>query len=95
MASKGAFEGSFYRWPTAEARWGYLATFLDTTLNAPLRKPYKDLDAILAQKDFFVLTTNQDTQFVKIYRGRRWQRSRGITVSSSVPPVVPMTLGMR
>ena len=38
---KGAFEGSFYRWPTAEARWGYLTTFLDTTLNAPLRKPYK------------------------------------------------------
>lgn len=64
---KGAFEGSFYRWPTAEARWGYLATFLDTTLNAPLRKPYKDLDAILAEKDFFVLTTNQDTQFMKIY----------------------------
>ena len=64
---RGAFEGSFYRWPTAEARWGYLATFLDTTLNAPLRKPYKDLDAILAKKDFFVLTTNQDTQFVKLY----------------------------
>lgn len=64
---KGAFEGSFYRWPTAEARWGYLATFLDTTLNAPLRKPYKDLDAILAEKDFFVLTTNQDTQFAKLY----------------------------
>lgn len=64
---RGAFEGSFYRWPTAEARWGYLATFLDTTLNAPLREPYKDLDAILAEKDFFVLTTNQDTQFVKIY----------------------------
>ena len=64
---KGAFEGSFYRWPTAEARWGYLATFRDTTLNAPLRKPYRDLDAILAEKDFFVLTTNQDTQFVKLY----------------------------
>ena len=64
---KGAFEGSFYRWPTAEARWGYLATFLDTTLNAPLRKPYRNLDAILAEKDFFVLTTNQDTQFVKLY----------------------------
>ena len=64
---KGAFEGSFYRWPTAEARWGYLATFLSTTLNAPLREPYKDLDAVLRDKDFFVLTTNQDTQFVKIY----------------------------
>ncbi len=46
---------------------GYLATFLDTTLNAPLRKPYRDLDTILAEKDFFVLTTNQDTQFVKLY----------------------------
>lgn len=68
---KGAFEGSFYRWPTAEARWGYLATFLDTTLNAPLHKPYKDLDAILAEKDFFVFTTNQDTQFVKLYP---WER---------------------
>ena len=64
---KGAFEGSFYRWPTAESRWGYLAQFLDTTLNAPLRKPYRDLDAILRHKDFFVLTTNQDTQFVKLY----------------------------
>ena len=64
---KGAFEGSFYRWPTAETRWGYLATFLNTTLNAPLREPYKDLDAVLRDKDFFVLTTNQDTQFVKIY----------------------------
>ena len=64
---KGAFEGSFYRWSTAESRWGYLATFLDTTLNAPLRKPYRDLDAILRHKDFFVLTTNQDTQFVKLY----------------------------
>lgn len=64
---RGAFEGSSYRWPTAESRWGYLATFLDTTLNAPLREPYKDLDAILTEKDFFVLTTNQDTQFMKIY----------------------------
>ena len=53
--------------PPPETRWGYLATFLDTTLNAPLREPYKDLDAILAEKDFFALTTNQDTQFVKIY----------------------------
>lgn len=64
---KGAFEGSFYRWPTPEARWGYLATFLDTTLNAPLRQPYVDLDAIVGAREFFVVTTNQDTQFMKIY----------------------------
>lgn len=32
-----------------------------------MRAPYKDLDAILAGKDFHILTTNQDTQFVKLY----------------------------
>ena len=44
-----------------------LATFLNTTQNAPIREPYLDLDRILQGKDFHILTTNQDTQFVKIY----------------------------
>lgn len=64
---KGAFEGSFFQWPSPESRWGYLATFLNTTLTAPLRQPYIDLDAIINDKEFFILTTNQDTQFMKIY----------------------------
>ena len=50
-----------------EERWGYLATFLHTTLHAPLRAPYRDLDILLKGKDFHILTTNQDTQFVKLY----------------------------
>lgn len=62
-----AFEGSFRRWNTPEEKWAFLSTFLDTTLNAPVRKPYLDLDAILHGKNFFILTTNQDTQFVKMY----------------------------
>ena len=32
-----------------------------------MREPYRDLDALLQGKDFFILTTNQDTQFVKLY----------------------------
>lgn len=32
-----------------------------------MRHPYLDLDALLKGKDFFILTTNQDTQFVKLY----------------------------
>ena len=44
-----------------------MATFLNTTQNAPIREPYLDLDRILQGKDFHILTTNQDTQFVKIY----------------------------
>ena len=64
---KGAFAGMMHQWASREEYWGYLATFLYTTQTAPIREPYLDLDALLKGKDFFVLTTNQDTQFVKLY----------------------------
>jgi NAD-dependent SIR2 family protein deacetylase len=64
---KGAFAGMRAPFETEEERWGYLATFLYTTQHAPLRKPYLDLDRLLKGKDFFILTTNQDTQFMKLY----------------------------
>ena len=64
---QGAFAGMMHRWETREEFWGYLATFLHTTQTAPIRRPYLDLDTLLKGKDFFVLTTNQDTQFVKLY----------------------------
>lgn len=59
---KGAFAGMGYRWSSRGEFWGYLATFLHTTLHAPAREPHKDLQAILRDKDYFILTTNQDTQ---------------------------------
>ena len=64
---KGAFDGMMYQWKDRANFWAYLATFLHTTQTAPVRQPYLDLDALLKGKDFFVLTTNQDTQFVKLY----------------------------
>ncbi len=64
---RGAFDGSFYRYDTPEEKWAYLATFLHTTQTVPIRKPYLDLNKLLQGKDFFILTTNQDTQFVKLY----------------------------
>ena len=64
---QGAFDGMFRQWDDRAAFWGYLATFLHTTQTAPVRDPYLDLDALLKGKDFFILTTNQDTQFVKLY----------------------------
>lgn len=64
---KGAFAGMMHPWKTREEYWGYLATFLHTTQTAPVCHPYLDLDALLKGKDFFILTTNQDTQFVKLY----------------------------
>ena len=62
-----AFAGMMHPWKTREEYWGYLATFLHTTQTAPVRHSYLDLDALLKGKDFFILTTNQDTQFVKLY----------------------------
>ncbi|KRL66871.1 NAD-dependent protein deacetylase [Companilactobacillus versmoldensis] len=63
----GAFSGMTYPWKTREEYWGYLATFLNTTLHAEVRKPFKDLQAILQGKDYFILTTNQDTQAIKAF----------------------------
>ncbi len=73
----GAFAGMMHKWQTREEYWGYLATFLHTTLNAEVRKPYRDLDALLGGKDFFILTTNQDTQFVKLYDESRVAEIQG------------------
>ena len=64
---KAPFSGMMHRFSTRNEHWGYVATFLNTTQNAPIREPYLDLDRILQGKDFHILTTNQDTQFVKIY----------------------------
>ncbi|WP_418377719.1 NAD-dependent protein deacetylase [Acidaminococcus sp.] len=64
---RSAFEGSFYRYSKPEDKWAYLSTFLSTTQNAPIRRPYKDLRHILAEKDYFIITTNQDTQAVKAF----------------------------
>ena len=64
---KGAFAGMHSPFRGPEERWGYVATFLHTTLHAPLRAPYRDLNILLKGKDFHILTTNQDTQFVKLY----------------------------
>ena len=63
----GAFDGMLHQWDDRAEFWGYLAAFLHTTQTAPIREPYLDLDALLKGKDFFILTTNQDTQFVKLY----------------------------
>lgn len=63
----GAFAGTVAHWHSRREFWGYMATFLHTTQTVPARKPYLDLADIIAGKDFFVLTINQDTQFLRLY----------------------------
>ena len=73
----GAFDGMGYHFDTREEYWGYVATFLYTTQTAPVREPYIDLHEILKKKDFHILTTNQDTQFVKLYKEEQVSEIQG------------------
>jgi NAD-dependent SIR2 family protein deacetylase len=66
-----------YPWKTAGERWGYIATFLHTTQTAPVREPYRLLRELLRGKDYFVITTNQDTQAVKAFPEERVAQLQG------------------
>ncbi|MFR0771399.1 MAG: hypothetical protein ACLSH6_04675 [Limosilactobacillus pontis] len=82
-----------HHWNSRGEFWGYLATFLHTTLHAPVREPYKDLQAILQGKDYFILTTNQDTQAIKAFPEEKVAQIQGIIVSFNAASSVWMTYG--
>lgn len=62
-----AFDGFYYRYRTSEERWAYIARFACMILDAKTGQPYYDLYEILKDKNYYILTTNQDTQFTRIY----------------------------
>ena len=64
---QNSFDGFYYRYRTSEQRWAYLAKNLCMILDAPTGKPYYDLLKILQGKNYHILTTNQDTQFARIF----------------------------
>ncbi|URZ07071.1 SIR2 family NAD-dependent protein deacylase [Clostridium felsineum] len=61
------FSGFYYRFQTEEERWAYLATLIKFVAEVPVGEPYKDLYEILKGKEYFILTTNQDTQFLQMF----------------------------
>ncbi|WP_102272198.1 SIR2 family NAD-dependent protein deacylase [Cytobacillus massiliigabonensis] len=61
------FGGFYYRFQTEEERWAYLATLIHFVAEVPIGQPYKDLDQILQGKNYYILTTNQDTQFLQVF----------------------------
>lgn len=62
-----SFDGSYYRYRTSEERWAFMAKYLCMILDAETGQPYKDLFEILKDKNYYILTTNQDTQFTRIF----------------------------
>lgn len=62
-----SFDGFYHRYPTDEARWAFLANMICAIIDAPTGKPYKDIQELLKGKNYHILTTNQDTQFTRVF----------------------------
>ena len=57
---------SFYNFKTEEERWSYWAKHINYSFIAPPPlKAYKELLEIVKDKNYFVITTNVDSQFLK------------------------------
>jgi NAD-dependent SIR2 family protein deacetylase len=61
------FYGFYYRFSTREERWAYIATVIKFIYDAEPGQPYLDLLQLLQEKDYHILTTNQDAQFSKVF----------------------------
>lgn len=61
------FYGFYYRFSTSEERWAYIATLIKFVYEAEAGQPYLDLLQLLQDKNYFVLTTNQDTLFFRVF----------------------------
>lgn len=64
---RNSFDGFYYRYSSSEERWAFLAKYLCMILDAKTGQPYYDLFEILKNKNYYVLTTNQDTQFNRLF----------------------------
>lgn len=61
-----SFDGFYYRYKSIEEEWGFYAKFVGDIMDEPIGQPYIDLMRLLEGKNYHILTTNQDLQFVKI-----------------------------
>lgn len=60
------YTSSFYEFKTEEERWAYWAKHINYSfIKPPALKAYQDLFDLVKDKNYFVITTNVDGQFVK------------------------------
>lgn len=71
------FEGFYYPYRTSEERWAFIARSGCCVLDAPVGKAYEDLQWLLKDKNYYILTTNQDTQFEKVFPAQKISAIQG------------------
>lgn len=61
------FAGFYYFYNDYESQWGYYSQYIQAMMDAPVREPYLELKKLVQDKPHFVLTTNIDMQFERIF----------------------------
>lgn len=61
----------YYRYPSSEERWAYLAKHGALMYDEPPGQTYVDLNKLIKDKNYFIVTTNQDMQFSKLFPEER------------------------
>lgn len=59
------YSSSFYEFSTEEERWSYWAKHINYLYNIEAKNVYKNLYKLVQDKNYFVITTNVDGQFLK------------------------------
>lgn len=82
---KSLFDGFYHLYPSLEQQWAYYARYIDFMLREPASQPYLDLRSLISHKDYFILSTNVDTQVEKTFppRGPATIREASRTFSAS------------
>lgn len=57
----------YFNYPTREERWGYLSKHGKLLFDQPAGQTYIDLHNLIKDKNYFIVTTNQDMQFSKLF----------------------------
>ncbi|MDO5294520.1 MAG: hypothetical protein Q4F05_17435 [bacterium] len=65
------YAGLAYPYSTQEEQWDFLSYYVDIMQKEPVGKAYEVLKNLISNKDYFILTTNIDTQFHKIFPGEK------------------------
>ena len=88
------YSGGFYHFPDSETKWGWWARNIYFNRYVEPQLPvYKDLLALVEDKDYFVLTTNVDHQFQRagFDKKRLFYTQGDFGLFQSVNPVVQKT----
>lgn len=64
---KSAFDGLYYRYNNHKERWAFFGTLNDLVYNSKTGQTYYDIAELVKDKNYFVVTTNQDGQFSRVF----------------------------